>query len=107
MFEQPLLCNVCGRPLHTKLVKDNRVADTLDDLDELSTWDIDLITTIGMYRTKVWNTRRLFPCLCEGCASAIDKALLLMKTDMVEREKLLIRNKALNEERKKQLETKG
>lgn len=107
MIRQPLLCNVCGRPLFTKLMKDNKAADTLDDLDELSTYDDDLIETIGMYHTKVWNTRSLFPCLCEGCASAIDPALLLMKTEMIERERLLIRNKALNEERKKELGTKG
>ena len=107
MIRQPLLCTVCGRPIVTKLMKDNKVADTLDDLDELSTYDDDLIETIGMCRTKVWNTRKLFPCLCEGCASAIDQALLLMKTEMMERERLLIRNKALNEKRKKELGTKG
>lgn len=105
-YSNPAFCNVCGRPIPIRLMKVNE--DGLDNLDEKSLWnDDENIETIGMYHTKVWDTRELFPCLCMGCASAIDQALLWMKSGMVHREEILIRNKALNEERKKQLGTNG
>lgn len=97
MTEPMTLCNVCGRPLPVKSVW----YESLDP--DFSEW-VDLTET---YRTKEWDTRDIFPDLCESCACSIDKALRKMKNGMMEREKVLTRFKELNEERKKQLGTEG
>ena len=60
-----------------------------------------------IYRTKAWNTKDLFEHLCKRCAGNLDKALGKMQDDLVKREKIMMRNKALNEQRKERLGTKG
>ena len=60
-----------------------------------------------VYRTKTWDTRELFPELCKRCAGNLDKALGKMQDDLVKREKIMMRNKSLNEQRKERLGTKG
>lgn len=58
-------------------------------------------------RTKVWDTRKLFPDLCRNCAEKLDSALKLMQDELVEREKIMQRNTLLNNERRKKLNSKG
>lgn len=60
-----------------------------------------------VYRTRVWDTKSLFEHLCKRCAGNLDKALGKMQDDLVKREKVMMRNKALNEQRKERLGTKG
>ena len=97
-----ILCDVCGRPLAVGVgyYKDFGLEST-DDLDDGE------FEYIGMYRTKEWNTRDLFPNLCETCACCIDQALRKMKTDMCHREAMLLKYKALNMERRERLGIKG
>lgn len=96
------LCNVCGRPLAVIAIDPKTL-----DLDPKDYEEGERIECLGMYRTKEWNTRDLFPSLCETCACAIDRALLKMKTDMCHREAMLMKYKALNVERRERLGTKG
>lgn len=96
------VCNVCGRPLAVHIA--NRKALGLDRMDELGEEDFEFI---GMYRTKEWDTRTLFPLLCESCACCIDRALRKMKTEMCHKEMLLMKYRALNSERRGRLGTKG
>lgn len=96
------LCNVCGRPLAVHIADPKALG--LGDVDFLPDEELEFL---GRYRTKEWNTRDLFPSLCETCACAIDRALLKMKTDMCHREAMLMKYKALNVERRERLGTKG
>lgn len=62
---------------------------------------------LPIFRTSVWDTRKLFPDLCENCARKIDMALQLMIDDSAKQEAIMLRNKELNEKRKAELGTKG
>jgi hypothetical protein len=95
-------CNVCGRPLAVHVA--NRESLGLDRMDELGDDDFEFL---GMYRTREWDTRDLFPQLCESCACCLDRALRKMKTEMEHQQLALSAFKTLNAERKNRLGTKG
>ena len=92
MIITQVLCDVCGRPFrHNKRCRDQSKE----------------VTVIGMSRTKEWDTRSLFPHLCEGCAAKIDLALAAQKNGLETRRILLERFREVNEERKEKLGTNG
>ena len=62
---------------------------------------------VKLHRTKVWDTRLIFPHLCERCALKIDNSLLEFKAEVVHERELAYRNKKLNDERREKLGTKG
>lgn len=84
MVKLRVICDICERPLP-------------EDDDGI----------IYTHRTKEWDTRNLFPCLCERCASKVDQALLSMKNSETHRRAIMERNKKLNDERREKLNTKG
>ena len=84
MIKTLVLCDVCERPL-----------------------PIEDGNTVKLHRTKEWDTRILFPHLCECCALKIDNALLKMKEGVTYKREILNRNAKINEERRKKLNSKG
>lgn len=92
MIITQVLCDVCGRPFR----QHERCRDQAKE-----------VTVTGFSRTKEWDTRKLFPHLCEGCAAKIDLALATCKEGMTTRGILLERYHELNEERKERLGTNG
>lgn len=92
MIITQVLCDFCGKPFrHNKRCRDNAKE----------------VTVTGFSRTKEWDTRDLFPHLCEGCATKLDLALARCKSGMDHRAVLLEKYKQINEERKKKLGTDG
>lgn len=59
------------------------------------------------HRTKEWNTRILFPHLCERCATKLDQVILKVKNGETYRRAIMLRNAELNAERRERLSTKG
>lgn len=92
MIVNQVLCDVCGRPFRFN----KRCRDQSKE-----------VTVIGLSRTKEWDTRSLFPHLCEGCAAKIDLALAAQKNGLDTRRILLERFHEINEERKERLGTNG
>ena len=92
MIITQVLCDVCGRPFR----QNTRCRDQAKE-----------VTVIGLSRTKEWDTRTLFPHLCEGCAAKIDLALAACKNGMTTRTLIAANYKKLNEERREKLRTKG
>lgn len=88
MIKTQVLCDFCGKPFREK-VRGKEV------------------TVIGLSITKEWDTRSLFPHLCEGCAGKLDKALAMCKNGITTRSILLERFREINEERKERLGTNG
>lgn len=68
---------------------------------------VDANGNVQLHRTKVWDTRLIFPHLCERCALKIDNSLLEFKAEVAHERELAYRNKKLNDERRKKLGTKG
>lgn len=60
-----------------------------------------------LYRTKEVNTRKLFPDLCESCASKIDQAVAVAKEQWLKQIDISSRNAAINSARREALGTKG
>ena len=86
-------CDFCGRKIKPKKVE----CETCGEAHDI----------IPIYTTKVWNTRKLFPEMCLRCAQNLDKALKQMQDDLTECERIILRNKALNDARREELDTKG
>lgn len=83
MIKTLVICDVCERPLP---IEDN---------------------TVKLHVTKEWDTRILFPHMCESCAKKIDDALLRVKEGITPKRELMNRMAKLNEERRKKLNSKG
>ena len=92
MIITQVLCDFCGRPFRTN----KRCRDNAKE-----------VTVTGFSRTKEWDTRDLFPHLCEGCATKLDLALARCKNGICPKDVLLEKYKQINEERKKKLGTNG
>ena len=92
MIITQVLCDFCGKPFRFN----KRCRDQSKE-----------VTVVGLSRTKEWDTRTLFPHLCEGCAAKLDVALAACKNGMTTRGILLERYHKLNEERKERLGTNG
>lgn len=80
-------CDICGLPLKLEY--------------------IDYMHTYKTYRTKEWDTKSLYPCLCESCAGKLDAAIKKVKDEAVLNNLIAARNTKLNAERKQKLGTKG
>lgn len=81
------VCDFCERPL---------------EIESVSGTD-----ACKYYITKEWNTKSLFPCLCESCASKLDVTIRKVKDEAVLTNLIAARNAKLNAERKQKLGTKG
>ena len=92
MIITQVLCDVCGRPFRFN----ERCRDQAKE-----------VTVVGLSRTKEWDTRALFPHLCEGCATKIDLALSDCKNGLTNRARLAAKYKELNDERREKLGTNG
>lgn len=92
MLDTRILCDVCLNPLPTEAVEDSVYG---------------AVEVLKLSRTKEWDTRLLFPHLCENCALKIDNALLKFKNEVALEGLINQRNKKLNAERKERLGTKG
>ena len=91
MIKTQVLCDVCGQPLPVT------IEEALGEPVEC----------VKLSRTKEWDTRLLFPHLCENCAIKIDTTLRKFK-DSVTAERLMAEQFAkLNKERRNQLNSKG
>ena len=82
-----VVCDFCDRPLETEIV--------------------DRVEVIKLYHTKQWNTRALFPHLCEECASKIDDVVIKVKEDTLKQIDISDRNNRINIARRELLGTKG
>lgn len=69
--------------------------------------NIEGFDTARYYVTKEWNTKSLFPCLCESCAGKLDATIRKVKDEAVLTNLIAARNAKLNAERKQKLGTKG
>lgn len=88
MIRKAILCDFCDHPIPEKI-------------------DENGYRYVSMNRTKEWETSKLFPCLCERCATKLDRAFKDLKDGMVKREETLIKYKQVNDERRKRLGTEG
>lgn len=61
----------------------------------------------NIYFTKELNTKRLFPHLCENCASKIDQVLVFAKDEWLKQIDISDRNSKINAARRELLGTKG
>ena len=62
---------------------------------------------IKFYRTKELNTTKIFPNLCENCATKLDEALKYARGELVKQLNISSRNVEINKERREKLGTKG
>lgn len=91
MIRTAVLCDVCERPLPIEEIED----------------DGSVIKYTKIHTTKEWDTRVLFPHLCENCAQKIDAALLHLKNRATMQQIIMERNTKLNAERRERLKTNG
>lgn len=59
------------------------------------------------YTTKELNTKKMFPNLCENCASKIDQVLVFAKDEWLKQIDISDRNSKINAARRELLGTKG
>ena len=62
---------------------------------------------VQLHITRTIDTRKLFPHLCERCASKIDTAVEFDRKQHTKKSELAARMAKLNAERRARLETKG
>lgn len=62
---------------------------------------------VQLHRTRVIETRKLFPHLCERCAGKIDTAVEFDRKQHVKKSELAARMAKINAERRERLGTKG
>lgn len=87
-------CDFCGMPLTKMMLKDpeGRYGET---------------PCSNIYFTKELNTKRLFPHLCENCATKIDRVLVFAKDEWLKQIDISDRNSKINAARRELLGTKG
>lgn len=92
MIVTQVLCDFCGKPFrHNKRCHDNTKE----------------VTVTGFARTKEWDTKELFPHLCEGCAGKLDLALAACKNGMTTQTLLAEHYRKINDARREKLGTDG
>ena len=84
MIALTIFCDVCDKPM-------------LPDEDGI----------VQTRVTKEWNTKKIFPHLCEKCAGKLDRALAKMKCEISYQQAILATNSKLNNERRERLSTRG
>ena len=67
----------------------------------------DEVPCIKFYRTKELNTTKIFPNLCESCATKLDEALEYARSEWITQLNISSRNAEINKERRDKLGTKG
>lgn len=67
----------------------------------------DMFLLLPLAKTKVWDTRSLFPHLCENCAGKLDQCMELMQNGMQKRGEIMMRNAEINKKRREILDTNG
>lgn len=67
----------------------------------------DEIPCIKFYRTKELNTTKIFPNLCENCATKLDEALKYARGELIKQLNISSRNSEINKDRREKLGTKG
>ena len=92
MIETIVICDCCGEPLPV---------ETVHSIDGKT------IDNVRLFTTKEWDTKTLFPHLCENCASKIDMALWKVKSEAIAERLINNRNRKLNAERRERLGTNG
>lgn len=92
-LEMTFICDCCKQPIECESVK---------YYDELYNEYLKLEKPLTA-RTKVWDTKSLFPHLCINCAGKIDRALEKFQNDI----NTLSKNSELNKQRREQLNSKG
>ena len=83
-----ICCDFCDKPLE--------IVEEADGLDY-----------IEYYYTKELNTRKIFPNLCESCATKLDEALKYAKGEWIKQLNISSRNAGINKDRREKLGTKG
>lgn len=89
-----LCCDFCGRPLPKIML-------------EIQGAGFGGSAHANIYFTKELNTKRLFPHLCENCASKIDQVLVFAKDEWLKQIDISDRNSKINAARRELLGTKG
>ena len=84
MVKMLVICDFCNNPLPIE--------------------EGDLVRT---FQTKEWNTKSLFPHLCENCAERIDRVLREFKNSTTQECLTAQYYARLNVERRKQIGTEG
>lgn len=92
MIKTQVLCDVCEKPFPTRI-------------EETDFGPVECVA--GFSKTKEWDTRKLFPHLCDSCALKMDSALLKFKDETTLEALINARNRKINDERKKKLGTEG
>lgn len=90
MIKTRVFCDFCDRPI------------ALQYSDETHTE-----AYVNLSKTKVHDTRDMFPHLCESCAARIDMVLLKYKADMKKQTELAEKFAKANAERRDRLGTEG
>ena len=67
----------------------------------------DEIPCIKFCRTKELNTTKIFPNLCENCATKLDEALKYARGEWIKQLNISSRNAEINKERREKLGTEG
>ena len=82
-----ICCDFCDKPLEIV------VEDGLDYIE--------------YHYTKELNTTKIFPNLCENCATKLDEALKYARGEWINQLNMSSRNAEINKERRDKLGTKG
>ena len=83
-----ICCDFCDKPLE--------IVEEADGLDY-----------IEYHYTKELNTTKIFPNLCENCATKLDEALKYARGELIKQLNISSRNAEINKERREKLGTKG
>lgn len=92
MFVTQLVCDFCGKPFRNH----KRCYDNSKE-----------VTVMGLARTKEWNTKELFPHLCQSCANKLDLALAACKNGMTVQALLTEQYRKINDARREELGSNG
>lgn len=92
MIKNLVICDCCEKPIPTHIEVDEVYGE---------------VECLELARTKEWDTRLIFPHLCEKCATKIDYVLLKEKEDAIKKGEISVRNAKLNAERREKLGSKG
>lgn len=83
-----ICCDFCDKPLE--------IVEEADGLDY-----------IEYHYTKELNTTKIFPNLCENCASKLDDVLKYARGEWIKQLNISSRNAEINKDRREKLGTKG
>lgn len=90
-----LFCDICGEPLSEEVPVVNQRGDTIVTYKH------------NVYTTLTKDTKKIFPHLCECCASKLDYMFKRMDELEIEKQDMVKRRHEINEKRKTKFNTKG